>query len=582
MECLVNTSSRLWGGRHKDPETKNGCERRQRFSLPGQFVVTLTPPTRTQSLRESPTGLERKNVVKYSGGACSDTNIGFFIGFSVVFFFVSAVSATQLHVDQGECTIQLRFEKTEPASLANSDESDSNLQEEEDEDEDGLSCATLSRRFEKTEPASLWCSCTQCSDAMLVSARKFRCCMEVDCARGKLTFDGSIEQISCITQHADYLALINSTILRQVAPLLQDRNGKMYCCRNGTSENKYLPAWLGINLFNAYYPPIISGFSLIICFWAETFHVVGLRLDKPRFLSKSSLAFITFNVFLFLVFLAQFITIEITDEQRKVYLSNIFTGIFVVLMFLMLTLFLIYGVELYYKVRGAFTTTESSNVDITQAAMSRFGLFSQASLQLLTSLFLLGDIMGGKWKHKLPMEGRNALEVVFRVFELGVALWFSCCLWNWKSPSQLWILNPKRLLLHETEEETSHLFGRSHHYHHSYDAIETDADIDAPHRDCWICYDSDRTDAGPMILPCNCKGDVAAVHHDCLKRWLLETIVNGPNLWLNSRWLLGFNMLLVYRRARLATMSIIGDPVTGSQLPGESHTTAEAVDITTA
>lgn len=25
-----------------------------------------------------------------------------------------------------------------------------------------------------------------------------------------------------------------------------------------------------------------------------------------------------------------------------------------------------------------------------------------------------------------------------------------------------------------------------------------------------------------MILPCQCKGDVAAVHHDCLKRWLIE------------------------------------------------------------
>lgn len=41
-------------------------------------------------------------------------------------------------------------------------------------------------------------------------------------------------------------------------------------------------------------------------------------------------------------------------------------------------------------------------------------------------------------------------------------------------------------------------------------------------------------------------------------------------------------MLLVYRRARLATMSIIGDPMTGSQLPGEIHTTPEAVNITTA
>ncbi|PFX13810.1 hypothetical protein AWC38_SpisGene22077 [Stylophora pistillata] len=123
--------------------------------------------------------------------------------------------------------------------LMNSDESDSNGQEGEDEDEDGLSSATLSRRFEKTEPVSTWCSFTQCSDAMLVSAREFRCCMEVDCARGKLTFDGSIERISCITQHADYLALTNSTVLRQVAPLLRDRNGKTYRRRNGTSENEF-------------------------------------------------------------------------------------------------------------------------------------------------------------------------------------------------------------------------------------------------------------------------------------------------------------------------------------------------------
>nr|XP_058969333.1 uncharacterized protein LOC131795744 [Pocillopora verrucosa] len=493
--------------------------------------------------------------LKYSGGACDDANIGYFIGFSVVFFFVSAVSATQLFL-----CVRSEFKKLKRPSVAKA--------------------------------------------CRLTVQKTLYICMIIAC--------GS--------------------------------RGVYY------SVQRYLPAWLGINLFNAYYPPIISGFSLIICFWAETFHVVGLRLDKPRFLSKSSLAFIVFNVFLFLVFLAQFITIEITDEQRKVYLSNIFTGIFVVLMFLMLTLFLIYGVELYYKVRGAFITTEPSNVDITQATMSRFGLFSQASLQLLTSLFLLGDIMGAKWKHKLPMEGRNALEVVFRVFELGVALWFSCCLWNWKSPSQLWILNPKRLLVHETDEETSHLLGQSHHCH-SYEAIETDADIDAPHRDCWICYDSDRTDAGPMILPCNCKGDVAAVHHDCLKRWLLESCpesrLDGPKCkvcreeykletgrkWLPSgltvrHWiqttlilsmmigtpisvyflcltkmsetckvvviglgvvleyvclrLLGFNMLLVYRRARLATMSIIGDPVTGSQLPGEIHTTPEAVDITTA
>ena len=40
------------------------------------------------------------------------------------------------------------------------------------------------------------------------------------------------------------------------------------------------------------------------------------------------------------------------------------------------------------QVRGAFITTEPSNVDITQAAMSRFGLFSQASLQVNCQIHL--------------------------------------------------------------------------------------------------------------------------------------------------------------------------------------------------
>jgi len=41
-------------------------------------------------------------------------------------------------------------------------------------------------------------------------------------------------------------------------------------------------------------------------------------------------------------------------------------------------------------------------------------------------------------------------------------------------------------------------------------------------KDCWICYDNERQDAGPLIQPCQCRGDVSAVHHDCLRRWLVE------------------------------------------------------------
>lgn len=497
--------------------------------------------------------------VQYSGGSCSDTNTGYFVGFSAVFFFVCAVSAAQLIL-----CVRSEFRNLKRPSLAKA--------------------------------------------CRLTVQKTLYLCMVIACGTRGVYF----------------------------------------------SIQRYLPDSLGVNLFNAYYPVIISGFSVIICFWAETFHVVGLRLDRPCFLSKSTLGFIIFNAFMYLVFVIHLITTEVTDAQTKVYLSNIFIGFFVVLMFLVLTLFLVYGVELFYKVRGAFINREFPNVDATQATLSRFGLFSQASLQLLTSLFLLGDIMGEKWKDRLPIEGRNVMEVVFRLFELGMALWFTCCLWNWKSPSQLWILNPKRLLIRETDEETRHLVGSSHHCnrYNSIPSNQTTEDLDAPRRDCWVCYDNERTDAGPMILPCLCKGDVAAVHHDCLKRWLIESTVDGGSdshkckvcgdqyklatgrTWLPSglsvrHWLqttlilsmmigapigvylvcltsipptckilviglavvleyvclrlLGLNMLDVYRRARLATMTIIGQPLTASdEVPGVSNAAPEVVDIATA
>lgn len=51
--------------------------------------------------------------------------------------------------------------------------------------------------------------------------------------------------------------------------------------------------------------------------------------------------------------------------------------------------------------------------------------------------------------------------------------------------------------------------------------LKTDENWDKK-AECWICYDSETTEFGPMIEPCACKGDVGAVHHDCLKRWLIE------------------------------------------------------------
>ena len=82
------------------------------------------------------------------------------------------------------------------------------------------------------------CQCGRCSDQNLVGALEFRCCREVVNASGKMVFDGSIERITCITQHEDYTALTNRTVLLQVAPLLKDKDGRTYRRRSGIPENE--------------------------------------------------------------------------------------------------------------------------------------------------------------------------------------------------------------------------------------------------------------------------------------------------------------------------------------------------------
>jgi len=76
----------------------------------------------------------------------------------------------------------------------------------------------------------------------LVGALEFRCCWEVLSAHGKLTFDGSIERIKCVTEHEDYLALTQAAVLKAVAPLLKKRYGSTYKQRTNQTLNEHLRA----------------------------------------------------------------------------------------------------------------------------------------------------------------------------------------------------------------------------------------------------------------------------------------------------------------------------------------------------
>jgi hypothetical protein len=110
---------------------------------------------------------------------------------------------------------------------------------------------------------------------------------------------------------------------------------------------------------------------------------------------------------------------------------------------------------------------------------------------------------------------------------MGVALWFPCVLWNCVQPEALWILNPRKILKRVTSRSDALCDFKS-----LTDGMTplTRADSLKLLAECWICYDPDRTDAGPLIQPCLCRGDVSAVHHDCLKTWLVESNSNPENV----------------------------------------------------
>lgn len=362
------------------------------------------------------------------------------------------------------------------------------------------------------------------------------------------------------------------------------------------------PEW-SISLLSAYYPVVLSGASLIVCFWAEVFHLQEIRWDRPRFLSKSFLGFVIFNVISYSLLITELVLVWLGHEHVHFY-THIFNGCYAFLMFIVVIFFLIYGVEVFFKVRGGFTISrvptvissarrqdkrikktpsldrannqesgellvkspdaiindakediqlmdplrpststqlssknENQSVNPSQLHQSRLGLLSQALMMIITTGFLFSETLEEFWKTKVNLTSRNTHDIVFRTIEIGVALWFPCVLWNCIRPEQLWCLNPKKILerfppLRDNIAATStDVKQRKSHRNDSESSnSSTTDDDDDKGPDCWICYDPDRNDCGPMIHPCDCRGDVGAVHHDCLRRWLVESADNPEAL----------------------------------------------------
>ena len=66
-------------------------------------------------------------------------------------------------------------------------------------------------------------------------------------------------------------------------------------------------------------------------------------------------------------------------------------------------------------------------INISQLHQSRVGLLSQAFMLFIVVGFLCGETFGELWKARVPLYSRNWHDVVFRVIEVGVILWFPVC-----------------------------------------------------------------------------------------------------------------------------------------------------------
>ncbi|KAI8432563.1 hypothetical protein MSG28_013555, partial [Choristoneura fumiferana] len=229
------------------------------------------------------------------------------------------------------------------------------------------------------------------------------------------------------------------------------------------SPSAFQEGW-ATSLLSAYYPLLMSGSSLIVCFWAEVFHLRDIRWERPRFLSKSFLAFVTFNLISYSLLAAEVVTTNVADTSDEKRLRGEFlkeTKVCTVISprpgpssaadgdDVQDTLVTKQGVQTDMSRPGGL---DPRSVNQSQLHQSRFGLVSQALMLILIAGFLASETLSELWKTKVPVVSRNWHDLVFRLAEIGVALWFPCVLWNSMAPERLWLLNPRRLLARQLDD----------------------------------------------------------------------------------------------------------------------------------
>lgn len=126
------------------------------------------------------------------------------------------------------------------------------------------------------------------------------------------------------------------------------------------------------------------------------------NIKASQFLSKSFLGFLAFNIFPYSLFCAEVLSSHLLANRHEY--AHIFSGCYAALLLVVVVFFLIYGVEVFFKIRGEFIndygSSSNHSVNSVQVHHARFGLLSQALMMMIIVGFLASETLGDFWKKK--------------------------------------------------------------------------------------------------------------------------------------------------------------------------------------
>eukprot|EP00743_Colponemidia_sp_Colp-15_P005256 GILK01005655.1.p1 GENE.GILK01005655.1~~GILK01005655.1.p1 ORF type:complete len:493 (-),score=40.94 GILK01005655.1:279-1664(-) len=258
----------------------------------------------------------------------------------------------------------------------------------------------------------------------------------------------------------------------------------------------YLPEKLNEHVFGLFYLHVASAYSLIVCFWAEKYHLHANKLFINNVFVK-----IAFGSFQLLVWVFFFINCFFAPNVDIAWSAELYAKFVAIVNAFIAIPFCAYAIQMF------FSCHDLPVMDWVRFR-STFGLTVHAVFQLCAASLLLISVF---IRRLYPYE-----IVLGRVVELAIGVWW-CCVLCYPRQDKLWVFTPSPSSSPRLPSITPLI-------------LDTDDSVLVPldgglALSCHMCCDESKT--SPLIAPCLCRGELAFVHQECVLKWVKAQVFRG-------------------------------------------------------